>query len=140
MGSLPAPVGLKLGTLIPRLATEHDGEVVATARAIGRTLASAGLDWHDLTRTLTMPLPDPKPAGAQARRASDDDRPNHDPADWYGMAKWARDNDDGRLSDRERRFITDMATPLRFRRGQKPSARQLDWLTSIYWNLRNWID
>jgi hypothetical protein len=41
-----AQVALLLGRLIPRLASEHDGEVVATARAIERTLKSAGRDWH----------------------------------------------------------------------------------------------
>src|SRR5262245_1278608 len=34
--------------LIPRLAPDHDGEVVATVRAIGRSLRGADLDWHDL--------------------------------------------------------------------------------------------
>jgi len=138
MASL-APVAPKLQKLVPLLASNHDGEVVATARAIGRTLQGAGLDWHHLAQALTMPLPQPKPAGA-ARWSADDAKPDHDPADWHGMAKWARDHDDGRLSDRERRFITDMAAPLQMRRGFKPSAKQLDWLTSIYWNLRNWID
>jgi hypothetical protein len=39
--------------LIPRLASNHDGEVIATARAIDRTLKADRLDWHDLTRALT---------------------------------------------------------------------------------------
>lgn len=38
----------KLGKLFPRLASNHDGEVVATARAIIRTLDSAGASLHDL--------------------------------------------------------------------------------------------
>lgn len=38
----------KLGKLFPRLASDHDGEVVATARAIIRTLESAGSSLHDL--------------------------------------------------------------------------------------------
>ncbi|SFK79182.1 hypothetical protein [Methylocapsa palsarum] len=38
----------KITKLIPRLASDFDGEVVATARAIGRALKSAGLDWHDV--------------------------------------------------------------------------------------------
>jgi hypothetical protein len=38
--------------LIPRLATDQDGEVVATARAIQRTLGSAGLDYHDLAASI----------------------------------------------------------------------------------------
>lgn len=44
----PATI-LKLGKLIPRLASEHDGEVVATVRAIRRVLESAGASLHDLS-------------------------------------------------------------------------------------------
>jgi hypothetical protein len=52
--ALPA-IAPKLQRLIPMLATNHDGEVVATARAIGRTLQAAGLDWHDLAERLAAP-------------------------------------------------------------------------------------
>ena len=33
-----------IAKLIPRLASDHDGEIVATARAMGRTLKAAGRD------------------------------------------------------------------------------------------------
>jgi hypothetical protein len=46
--SLPATTLAMLGKLIPRLASNHDGEVIATVRAIRRTLASSGADLHDL--------------------------------------------------------------------------------------------
>jgi hypothetical protein len=36
--------------LIPRLASNHDGEVIATARALIRVLKADGFDLHDLTR------------------------------------------------------------------------------------------
>jgi hypothetical protein len=39
-----------IAKLIPLLASDHDGEVLATVRAIRRSLAGAGLDLHDLTR------------------------------------------------------------------------------------------
>jgi hypothetical protein len=42
----------KLEKLIPLLASNHDGEVVATARAIGSALASEGFDLHDLAGSL----------------------------------------------------------------------------------------
>src|SRR3954451_13343212 len=45
-----APVRSKLSALIPRLASNFDGEVVAVAKAIGRTLQNAGLDFHDLAK------------------------------------------------------------------------------------------
>src|SRR5262245_32562183 len=45
----------KLAKLIPRLSSDKDGEVLGAARAIGRVLASAEADWHDLVRVLTDP-------------------------------------------------------------------------------------
>ena len=45
---LPAETRDRLGKLIPRLASDQDGEVVATARAIERTLRAAEADWHSL--------------------------------------------------------------------------------------------
>ena len=42
----------KLSKLIPMLATDHDGEVVATVRAISRTLKGAGMDFHSLVDAL----------------------------------------------------------------------------------------
>ena len=43
-----APVRAKLAKIIPRLGTDHAGEVVATVEAMKRTLAAGGLDLHDL--------------------------------------------------------------------------------------------
>jgi hypothetical protein len=42
-----------IGKLIPLLASDHDGEVLAAARAIGRMLASNGGDWHDLAAAIS---------------------------------------------------------------------------------------
>jgi hypothetical protein len=44
-----------LSKLIPRLATNHAGEVIATAEAIKRTLAGGGADLHDLCAALGTP-------------------------------------------------------------------------------------
>jgi hypothetical protein len=44
-----------LARLIPRLGSPHDGEVVATARAIERTLKSQKLDWHDVAAMIAPP-------------------------------------------------------------------------------------
>jgi hypothetical protein len=41
---------LTISRLIPRLASDHDGEVLATVAAIRRILASNGRDLHDLAR------------------------------------------------------------------------------------------
>jgi hypothetical protein len=48
--------------LIPRLGSTYDGEVIATARAVGRALHGAGQDWHDLARAAAGDAPDaPRP-------------------------------------------------------------------------------
>jgi hypothetical protein len=59
---------LKLAKMIPRLSSGHDGEVVATAHAIQRTLQSSGRDWHDLVTHLCMPTPIIQISSADWRR------------------------------------------------------------------------
>ena len=49
---IPAATLDRLAKLLPRLTSEHDGEVVATAHAIGRTLTVAGLDWYALAEAI----------------------------------------------------------------------------------------
>jgi hypothetical protein len=50
---LPPHILPRLDPLIRRLATDHDGEVIATVRALCRVLAAAGSDFHDLADRLT---------------------------------------------------------------------------------------
>jgi hypothetical protein len=100
--SLVAP---KLAKLLPMLSTSHDGEVVAAARAIGRTLQSAGLDWHSLAAALAgVPLSDVRPSLG-------DDSGRIDPSDWHAMAKWARDNDRAASPTKSGPFVHDLAAP-----------------------------
>ena len=51
---VPATIAQTIGKLIPRLASNHDGEVVATARAIERLLKAGGRDWHDLAASVCV--------------------------------------------------------------------------------------
>lgn len=51
MGDL-SPISGKLEKLLPRLASDAPGEVVATVAAIDRTLRASGCDWHDLAARL----------------------------------------------------------------------------------------
>lgn len=44
-----APVAEKIGKILPRLASDQSGEVVASVEAIHRLLQSVGADWHDFT-------------------------------------------------------------------------------------------
>ena len=64
---VPTAIAQTIGKLIPRLASDHDGEVVATARAIERLLKAGGRDWHDLAASVCVASP-PKslfPTGAE---------------------------------------------------------------------------
>ena len=55
---IPAEILPRLAKLLPLLASDKDGEVVATARAICRTLTGAGTDLHALAKHLTDGTPD----------------------------------------------------------------------------------
>ena len=88
---IPAATLDRLAKLLPRLASEHDGEVVNTARAISRTLIVAGLDWHALADALQSLSTDAALMGASqhaspstARKASNPTAPCSKP----GMRLW----------------------------------------------------
>jgi hypothetical protein len=58
------PVAQKLSRLIPRLASNHDGEVVGTVRAIQRVLNAASLDLHDVAAAIACRVPAARPVPA----------------------------------------------------------------------------
>jgi hypothetical protein len=103
----------RIALLIPRLASDHEGERLATVAAIERTLKAAGRDFHDLARALGGQTP-----------------PKTDPVTWGRLAAWCRDHDQGRLNERERKFVRDLAARLVL--GGEPSSKQADWLRGIY--------
>ncbi|MCJ2110276.1 hypothetical protein MKK64_03475 [Methylobacterium sp. E-025] len=76
---IPADTAAKLAKMLPRLASEHDGEVVAAARAIGRTLATAGLDWHALARTIQIAPTRSAPSSPQQRSSTSPDTKSEAP-------------------------------------------------------------
>jgi hypothetical protein len=51
------PIVPQLSKLVLLLSSNHDGEVIAAARAIDRVLKSSRLDWHDLAQAICLPLP-----------------------------------------------------------------------------------
>ncbi len=114
-----APVAPKLQKLIPRLASPHDGEVVATVRAIERTLRSAGLDLHALAESITPPEPSRPPAPRSLR----------------DIALWCRDNNNDRLNEREMKFVADVNALLFV--GRYLSPKQSSWLRSLFERLQN---
>ncbi len=78
------PVLPKLELLMPRLASTHDGEVVAAVRAIDRALHSAGLDWHDVVAELSLAKPQVTSHIRSPR-----------PLTWRGVADWCARHGDG---------------------------------------------
>ena len=122
-------VAPKISKLVPRLASEHEGEVVATVRAIERTLKGAGHDWHDLAKALTA-SPVAEEAVRRPYEPADDYDDGRDPNDWRGMARWCREFDCGRLTPREHRFIWDLCSERYARR--QATQPQRDWVRSIY--------
>jgi hypothetical protein len=54
---LTRPLPPVLARLIPRLGSPFDHEVVATARAIERTLKPLGFDWHDVAAAAIAQAP-----------------------------------------------------------------------------------
>ena len=97
---IPAETATKLAKILPRLGSEHDGEIVATVRAIGKTLAAVGLDWHALAAVVEASAGGPCPfhlptftdvmaEPAQETAAHDDVRKAPDaPAHAWGMKLW----------------------------------------------------
>ena len=111
------PIGDKIAILIPRLASDKDGEVVATVRAIGRQLQKAGSDWHDLASRLTAPVPvDPPDTNFTGVRS------------YREAVMWILDNEDGAIGDKEFDFLTNLRSSLSRR---APTAKQAKWLGDI---------
>jgi hypothetical protein len=104
--TVPATLAPKLAKMLPRLASDYDGEVVATVRAIERLLRSSGRDWHDLAATLCRPV--------QLLNS-----------DWRLDARFCAGNAT-RLSERELDFIATLA-----RYCGCPTDKQLKWLHDI---------
>ncbi|GEP06772.1 hypothetical protein [Methylobacterium oxalidis] len=146
-----SPIPAKVSRHVPVLASPHEGEIVGAARAIGRTLQAAGLDFHALAAAISAPEVD-----AVAREADEGPQPKAEAAhrkpqkfsygDW--KEAWAfhhiprrftpRQEERhrkqvayckgrlGRLSRREQTFIRGIS-PLR----GNLSYAQADWLAAI---------
>jgi hypothetical protein len=104
----------RLKSLLLLLSSDRDGDVVAAARAVGRTLKSAGGDWHDLTDLLTA---------ASAPRHDDKN-------DWRAMREFCALHGD-LLTLREWDFVNSLQ---RWR--GTITAKQRNWLEAIYARIR----
>ncbi|MER9596081.1 hypothetical protein [Mesorhizobium sp. M0244] len=111
----------KLRQCLLMLSGEHDGEVVAAARAINRVLATSGRDWHWLAGKLT----DSGAEKAERRSGSDDAggdlyEDHRDAAGWLIERHWRR------LRPKDLDFLATMQDW----RGQ-PTEKQAAWLADL---------
>jgi hypothetical protein len=117
---IPPAVVDRVAQILPRLGSNHHGEVVATAAAVIRVLGNAGHDLHDLVaafRKGAIELPPPK----------EPDKLNQ----FDVSADWCRQHEcDTRLRARDREFLKSMARW--FTQGKPPSASQEAWLNDIH--------
>jgi len=143
-----APITGKLGKMIRMLASDCDGDVIAAARAIKRSLRSEGLDIHELAKAIEEPnggtLTEAEmrklyDAGYDAGLRAAEDK-HHGAADfanvdatpsWHEIALWCQQRDE-RLREKEREFVSDMASRTVWR---EPTEKQGKWLKSIFYRL-----
>jgi hypothetical protein len=132
------PVADKLGKLIKLLSSTNDGEVVAAARAILRTLAQQGADIHELAdrvegRKLSQAemqrIYDQAYRDGKDAAAADVGFKNVDVPSFYAMACEIQHKGEGGLTLKEKDFVDDM---VRWCAHREPSEKQAKWLHAIY--------
>jgi hypothetical protein len=143
MSAEPTAVGRKLGALVRRLATNHDGEIIATVHALRRTLQSAGSDLHALADKIERPVVAEADmqrlfqagyaAGLAACREAHygDDEFRSVDADWREVARYCYRNR-SQLNEREAQFVESVSSQLVWR---EPTEKQRKWLQSIFLRL-----
>jgi hypothetical protein len=112
---MTALVNDKVTKLLLPLASNHDGEVVATAWAIERLLRADGMDLHDLAAAITPP-PVPRPVSTRRHCRT---------PDWRTMACQCLRNP-SLLRPREYEFLLDVS------RYQTLTPKQVQWLADIH--------
>jgi hypothetical protein len=144
-----APIAGKLGSLVRLLSSDRDGEVVAAARTLARTLKSYGADFHALAERVEHANGNGKLSEADMRKLFDagfaegiraaEDRQHGDQdfrnidgnLDFHRMALFCAERYD-RLSDRERDSIDSVAARTVYR---EPTEKQSAWLKEIVFRL-----
>jgi hypothetical protein len=128
----------KIQKLIKLLSSSNDGEVIAAARALLRTLHAEGADIHalaervegrklsqtEMQRIYNKAFADGKKSVAAAADFSNIGSPS-----FHEMAVEITHKADGRLSPKEKDFVDDM---VRWCARREPSEEQAKWLHAIY--------
>ena len=124
MRPLPPAVRSVLAKLIRLLASDVDGEVLATVRALGRALRASGADFHDPAGIVEAPSIGARSAGFRNYFDDETELP------WQLMVD-ACTNHPGRFTSRERQFLQTMK---RWR--GTPTSKQLNWLVALFERVR----
>jgi hypothetical protein len=136
----------KVTKLIKMLSSSNDGEIVAAARALMRTLEADGNDIHDLAKRIESgggggisPAERARlyeealqRARREARREAEREaatRTADTVPSFYQMACEVQRKENGSLTEKERGFVADM---VRWCARREPSEKQAKWLHSIY--------
>jgi hypothetical protein len=142
-------IAKKVADLVRRLASAHDGEVIATVRALRRVLEANGLDLHAVADPLVAVNGKHNPeeemrrlydagfaAGVQAaesrQHGTDDFRGTDGKPTWEAVALFLQRNKD-RLHLKHHEFIDDMAARTAW--GHEPTERQHKYLHSLFYKL-----
>jgi hypothetical protein len=139
----------RLADLVRRLGTEHEGEAIATVRALGRTLASRGLTFTDLgdgieklaTGGLTQGEMERIRDASYAKGVLDTERKlaegqaifglrSNGETDWEAIALYCQREKARVVEAKSREFVDDMASRMTW--GREPSEKQGRYLLSIF--------
>lgn len=124
-----APAFPKVAKLLPLLGSDRDGEVVAAAHAIGRTLAAAGLSFHDLAELVaTHQFGTPHEAARGSRPMWRPASGRRSPHTYSARAKWCAAEAGHLMNENERGFIASLAG---MPAGWRPTERQARWFDRI---------
>jgi hypothetical protein len=78
----------KIAKLVRLLASDKDGEVLATVGALTRVLQAGGRDWHDVAAIVESGLRPAQPTGSNLSRSTWGP-PDPDPGNWQSLAWFA---------------------------------------------------
>jgi hypothetical protein len=126
-----APIAAKLAKILPLLTSNRDGEVVSTARAIVRTLNSAGLDIYALVNCIENSDTNQSAFRAVYQAGYDAglaDAERERDSEWSDVALFLQRNKH-RLDIKHHDFIDDMVE-----RGSwfEPTEKQLKYLYGLF--------
>jgi hypothetical protein len=134
----------KIGKLLKLLSSSNDGEVVATAHALIRTLAADGADIHELAERVEgrklseaemQRIYDKAFAAGKQSVAAAAGFNNVGTPSFHSMACEIKHKEAGRLNTKERDFVNDMVRWCAYR---EPSEKQAKWLHAIYCKAGRW--